>query len=431
MEPKLSSSSFICDDASMASFSAPHRSSSVLAASLKKIEDALSSSNSKASVVAPDALTKVKSATTNSRKVSASAVHKPPVDERVQVDDVQAIIDLMAQRHSIHEDRKKLVSLSDVVTGIVAQQEALLPRALTNISLAKQIEVLLEEVAAKKLEVKKTRHLVDVATEEHERLLQENDMLLGIAKRKEDEHAQALKQCRIAGAIDADAHAALLQMEAQRVKVIGFTKVFTGEIERVSEVANKSKTSADASPSAAGASVFAWGTTISGGAKVRHGPVSSSADAPSIRKSPVHKKKTSTLQGKRDLSRIQGDSRSEQSQAKGSGDGDGSGDRRMFELRMAGHELLRSFDALAARAQLLDVDVSDAVDVAAKMRSVMNESSEGRSSLWMFDGCKKTLCVAARERLARLEQRHATEAALRQAASGGPRQRRSMSYAAL
>lgn len=327
---------------------------------------------------------------------------------------MSALVSLIAQRHAVIKDREKLLALSDVAAKMLTEGP-LLPRARDNIALSNKREVLLEELAEHRMNVQNLQHLARVANEEHERLLSVNDSLLAMVKRKDDLHAQTTQQFYIAGTMDAEANETLMRLEGRRRTLLGFAGAMRRDVEKILGGAAASKTTAapsgtrDVKLKSVAASQQSphtakehrlgrgtmrgdgWSTTVDDSGNRRRLPTASPSPSPT---SPP--KATSVVTPARG---------GQQQQPQGGGTTDDV-ERRLFDLRMTGHELLREMDAVIAKALDAGSDVVGGVDgamrTAQELRSVLTEPTDGRGSLWLFSACTKPTCLVAREKLRKL-----------------------------
>ncbi|CUG90104.1 Hypothetical protein, putative [Bodo saltans] len=448
-------------------------------------------SQSPTAVPAPTALP---SSSSSSALIRTSSRPKPSVGQRVEVNDVSALVSLVAQRHAVIKDRDKLLALSDVAS-LLLTEGPLLPRARDNIALSNKREVLMEELAEHRINVQSLQHLANVANEEHERLLTVNDSLLAMVKRKDDLHAQTTQQFYIAGTMDAEANETLMKLEGRRRTLLGFASAMKRDVERIiggEEVGggpskttsphgknNKlketlmklegrrrtllgfasamkrdveriiggeevgggpSKTTSphgknnklgktllkktvSPPPSAAeqhhnvSAAILAGGLT----AKLRptmHGDgwtttVDDNGNrkklAPSSRLSQDVAPKTPLLQNAPSSSKKQNDGGEKNQQQRGGKD---DVERRLFELRLSGHELLSQLEVVITNALDCGSDVVGGVEgamrTAQELRAVLTDPTDGRGSLWLFSSCTKPTCLVSREKLRKLLPTSAT-----------------------
>lgn len=395
-------------------------------------------SQSPTAVPAPTALP---SSSSSSALIRTSSRPKPSVGQRVEVNDVSALVSLVAQRHAVIKDRDKLLALSDVAS-LLLTEGPLLPRARDNIALSNKREVLMEELAEHRINVQSLQHLANVANEEHERLLTVNDSLLAMVKRKDDLHAQTTQQFYIAGTMDAEANETLMKLEGRRRTLLGFASAMKRDVERIigeEDVGGgPSKTTSphgknnklgktllkktvSPPPSAAeqhhnvSAAILAGGQT----AKLRptmHGDgwtttVDDNGNrkklAPSSGLSQDVAPKTPLLQNAPSSSKKQQNDKGEKNQQRQQQRG-GKDDveRRLFELRLSGHELLSQLEAVITNALDCGSDVVGGVEgamrTAQELRAVLTDPTDGRGSLWLFSSCTKPTCLVSREKLRKL-----------------------------
>lgn len=336
----------------------------------------------------------------------SSSRPKPSVQQLVQVGDVSALVSLVAQRHAVAKDRESLMALSDIAERMMTER-AMMPRALANIHLSNQREVLMEELASHRLRVQQLHHFVRIAEDEHERLLCANDSLLAIVKRKDDLHGQTTKQFHIAGAMDAEANEALLKLEGRRRTLLGFAGAMRRDVDRVAGrnvfVEREGKRKKPSDNQARGDIACPTQPIIPCKQRATHSGLgwTTSVDDGRVTKSAGQRNETP-------IHRIPASNDPMDRRAKPPGkDGPAAVaeevERQIFDLRMSGHELLSRLEAEIARA--LDVadpvpgGVDGAMTASRRLRKVLHESTEGRGSLWLFSPCTKPTCQAARESL--------------------------------
>lgn len=330
---------------------------------------------------------------------------KPNVAERMEVDDAVSLLLMEAQKHVVMKDRSRLKELADVSSGLMTGA-ALLPQALQNIKESKDCEVLLEELEGKRVVLRKLTHIHELAEEEHQRLTALNSSLLLMAKRKDDHYAQLIRQHRIAGAIDADAHNSVLELEERRVQLVGFEKIFEEQIaklrgeEKLLEARRLVGAPVESTPAAGG---------DLGLALMRH--------SQQRRRMPTLNE-FEALQREKERNRIAYEAalkreaeEAERRAAGGSSRFDGPAlmstqevERRMFNLRMSGHELLKKLSLLVQQAATLGVDDGDAAVWGQTLRAMMEEASDCRSDAWLFSCCTRSDCDAVQRAVARLEK---------------------------
>jgi hypothetical protein len=373
---------------------------------------------------------------------------KQSVGQRVEVSDVSGLVSLVAQRHAVMKDRDKLLALSDVAS-LLLTESPLLPRARDNIALSNRREVLMEELAEHRINVQNLQHLSNVANEEHERLLTVNDSLLAMVRRKDDLHAQTTQQFYIAGTMDAEANETLMKLEGRRRTLQGFASAMKRDVERilceggrgtgstnggartttsphrkkerhetssikthhhssgpnhcVVDVLRHDKASATQFPTrdvsapkvAGGHSEGPLRPTMRG-----DGWTTAVDDNGNRKKLPPSRLAAINVTGPHPQSSTAPSARDKAPQGGGSAD---DVERRLFELRLSGHELLRQLEAAITESLDCGGDVIGGVEgpmrTAQQLRAVLTEPTDGRGSLWLFSSCTKPTCLIAREKL--------------------------------